>query len=163
MKFRKNDKAKSRLDLLPEDATEMVGYVLRHGALKYAANNWRKCKDPQRYIRPILTHALKHLKGEFHDKESGLLHLAHAVCSGLFALDLFIKGVYSKKSMERKQFSYFALVKRASAKSRRGVVIKRARTYETLWSHLTENELDPLTHVIRTVTPADKVGSTVRI
>jgi hypothetical protein len=163
MKFKKFDKAKSRLDLLPEDAIEMVGYVLRHGALKYAPNNWRKCKDPARYVAPIIRHVLKHQKGLFHDKESGLLHLAHATCSALFALDLFIKSKYSKSTMERKQFSYFAIVKRRSVRARSGIVMRRARSYEPLWTYLTDNELDPLTHVIMTVPPTNKVGSTIRI
>jgi hypothetical protein len=157
MVFKKNDKAKSRLDLLPPDAIEVVGYVLRHGSLKYAAWNWTKCKDPARYIAPILRHVLKHQKGQFHDKESGLLHLAHAVCSGLFALDLFMKRAQDVK------MNYFAIVKRRSPRARSGVVLKRARSYEPLWNHLTEQELDPLTYVIMTVRPADKVGTIVRI
>lgn len=155
----KHDQFKSRLDLLPVDALELVGFVLRHGAKKYRANGWKDCEDPMRYVRPILSHTFQHLKGNITDKESGLLHLAHAVTSGLIALDLFIKLGQSQKSMERKQFSYFAIVTRKSKK--RGIVKKRFRSYEKAWEYLTDNELEPTQHSIQTVKPSDKPGTVV--
>lgn len=163
MKFTKHDHLKARLDLLPPDALELVGFVLRYGALfKYSPENWRKCKDPERYIAPMLRHVLKHMKGEYTDKESGLLHLAHAVTSGLFALDIFIKLGQSKSpSMERKQFNYFAIVERKSKK--RGVVKKRFRSYEAAWEWLTEHELEPSSNIIRTVKTSEKLGDIVII
>ncbi len=160
MNFTKYDDLKSRLDLLPSDALELVGFVSRHGALKYAPGNWRKCKDSGRYVAPMLRHIFKHLKGDYTDKESGLLHLAHAICSGLFALDLFVRECHNPK-MEKKQFSYFALVKRKT--KHRGVVQKRFRSYEKAWTYLTDEGLEPKDNLIMTVTPADKVGQSVRI
>lgn len=157
----KYDNFKSRLDLLPVDALELVGFVLRHGAKKYRANGWKDCKDPMRYVRPILSHTFQHLKGNYTDKESGLLHLAHAVTSGLIALDLFLRLSNNTHEMERKQFSYFAIVTRKSKK--RGVVYKRFRSYEKAWEYLTDNELEPSQHIIQTVKTTDKVGSIVPV
>lgn len=154
----KYDSFKSRLDLLPVDALELVGFVLRHGAKKYRANGWVDCKDPTRYVRPILSHTFQHLKGNYTDKESGLLHLAHAVTSGLIALDLFLR-LGEGKNMERKQFNYFAIVTRKSKK--RGVVKKRFRSYEKAWEYLISHELEPSQHVIQTVKPADTIGTVV--
>jgi len=155
MKF---DSLKAELDLLPPDAIELIGFVLRAGRIKYEAENWRKCPNHKKYIAAMFRHALKHLKGESTDKQTGLLHLAQAVCSGLFALELYIK-IGEDISMERKQFSYFALIERKSKK--RGVVLKRFRSYEKAWEYLTEQELDPAKFPIKTVNPVDKVGNTV--
>lgn len=154
----KYDNFKSRLDLLPVDALELVGFVLRHGARKYRANGWQDCEDPQRYIRPILTHTFQHLKGNYTDPESGILHLAHAVTSGLIALELFIKLSQSSK-MEPGRFNYFAIIERKS--KRRGIVKKRFRSYEKAWKYLIDNELEPSQHIIQTIKPADKIGATV--
>lgn len=161
MKFTKHDSVKSRLDLLPPLALEIVGYVLRHGALKYDEENWRLCKKSKKYVRPILTHAFKHLQGQFTDPESGLPHLAHAVCNALFALDLAIKLGYGDRMAH--SYNYFAVVHRTRPKAKRGKVKKRAKTYETLWTWLTAQGLDPKLYVIKTVRPADKVGTIVTI
>ncbi len=159
MKFTKHDQLKSRLDLLPPDALELVGWVLRHGGMKYAPGNWRKCKDPAKYVAPILRHTFKHLAGDFTDLESGLPHLAHAICSGLFALDLYIKFKQGGKMNTR--FNYFALVERKS--KRRGIVIKRFRSYEAAWNYLTLHELEPANNIIKTVKLVDKVGQVVNL
>lgn len=158
MKFTKHDSVKSRLDLVPGNALDLVGFVLRHGAVVYEAENWRKCKQGVRYVAAMLRHAYKHLNGEYLDKHSSLPHLAHAVTSGLFALELFFKGVQTT-NMERKQFSYFAIVERKSKK--RGVVKKRFRSYEKIWKYFTDEGLDPSKHIIRTVEPKEKVNSLV--
>lgn len=134
---------------------EIVGFVARNGSLKYAEENWRKCPDHKRFVAALLRHAYKHLEGKSTDNASGLLHLAHAVCSGLFALDLFMK-IGDPVSMERKQFSYFAVIERKSKK--RGVVVKRFRSYDKAWDYLTSEGLDPANYPIKTVDPKDKVG-----
>lgn len=101
MKFKKNDSKKSRLDLLPPLAIELVGHVLALGARKYAPNNWRKCKDPERYIGAMLRHAMRELAGEDLDPESELYHLAHAACSALFALEIKILKNAKRKPRKR--------------------------------------------------------------
>jgi hypothetical protein len=158
MKFTKYDSLKAELDLLPPRAIELIGFVLRHGRLVYEAENWRKCPNHKKYVAAMLRHGFKHLAGESTDSKSGLLHLAHAVCSGLFALELFGQ-IGEDKSMERKQFSYFAIIERKSKK--RGVIVKRFRSYERAWEYLTDQEMDPQRFPIRTVDPKDKIGSQV--
>lgn len=155
--FVKNDDFKSRLDLLPPRAIELIGFVLRHGGIVYAPGNWKKCKDPARYIAATLRHIMKHMKGDFLDKESHLPHLAHAVCSGLFALDLLLQGRQDSFTMG----NYFAIVKHRSKK--RGVVVKRFNSYSKAWEHLEGKQLDPKRHTIRTVVAAEKAGCTVRV
>lgn len=157
MKFTKHDGMKSRLDLLPGKAIELVGYALRHGAKEYAPDNWRKCKDPQRYIAALLRHVMQHQDGESTDSDSGLLHLALAATNALFALELFFK-LGQDNGMD-KRFNYFALIERKSKK--RGVVKKRFRSYEAAWKYLTSHELEPSKAIIKTVNPADKVGQEV--
>ena len=158
MKFTKFDRVKSRLDLLPSDAMEIVGFVARYGGLKYEPENWRKCKNHKQFVAALLRHAYKHLKADYTDHESGLLHLAQAVCSGLFALDLFMK-IGDPASMERRQFSYFAVLQRKGKK--RGVILKRFKSYTAAWDYLTDQNLDPAKFPIKTVNPRDKVGTTI--
>ncbi len=155
--FTKHDKFKSRLDLLPAGAFEFIGHVLRNGADKYSVDNWRKCQDPARYIGPILRHVAKHMQGQFLDKESNLPHLAHAVCSGLFALDLYLKGVQDRFTMG----NYFAIVKRRA--KGRGVVIKRFTDYSRAWEYSEAKGLNTEGYVIKTVTAKEKTGSKVKI
>jgi hypothetical protein len=161
MKFTKHDDNKSRLDLVPSKALEIVGFVAGKGAKKYAEENWRKCPNHKRYIAATLRHLYKHLDRKFTDRESGYLHLAHAACSALFALDLFVR-VGDHGSMERKQFSYFAVVEKRG--KHRAVVVKRFRSYDKAWTWLeVENLIASNKHYIRTVEPKDKVGQTVAI
>lgn len=162
MKFTKHDSGKSRLDLLPPTALELVGFVARFGAIsKYEPHNYLTCKDHTRFVAPILRHTYKHLKGEFNDPESGLLHLAHAICSGLFALELFINEEQYRKVVEHKQFSYFAVIERKTKK--RGVVLKRFRTYVSAHAWLTKEELNVDSHIVMTVQAKNKVGQKITL
>lgn len=84
----KHDEHKPRPELLPPRALLSVSEVLAYGARKYAPDNWRKVPDAHtRYVGAALRHVLAHLTGERLDPESGKPHLAHAVCSLLFALE----------------------------------------------------------------------------
>jgi hypothetical protein len=86
---RKDDAGKPRWDLLPPLALEEVARVLEFGARKYDPDNWRKVKGWRwRYVRAGIGHAFAHLSGRKLDKQSGLPHLAHAVCCFLFILEL---------------------------------------------------------------------------
>lgn len=152
IKFTKYDEIKSRLDLLPPRAIEIIGFVLRSGALKYAPDNWRECKDPSRFVRPLLGHTLSHMRGEFTDPESGLPSLAHAICSGLFALDLYLNGAQDRFTMG----NYFTIIRKSG---KRGVVTKRFRSYTAAWDYLEKNKLDPDKFTIKTLPSNIKVGS----
>jgi hypothetical protein len=82
----KHDEGKLDWTLLPPEALEEVVKVLQHGALKYGRDNWRRVPDGRRrYIAAAHRHLHAVSLGELTDPESGLPHLAHAVCSLLFA------------------------------------------------------------------------------
>ncbi len=89
--FVKADTGKARTDLLPPRALLAVAGVLEYGCRKYAAGNWRKVDDTGRYIAAGLRHVFAYMTGERVDAESGLPHLAHAVCCLCFILELDIE------------------------------------------------------------------------
>jgi len=88
----KFDADKPRMELLIQGmprALEEVGRVLTFGAQKYAAHSWKHVEDNQnRYWAAKVRHELARAKGEQHDPETGLLHLAHEACNALFLLEL---------------------------------------------------------------------------
>ena len=88
MEGRKYDGDKAKLYLLPPKSILEVGKVLTYGAEKYDAENWRKVPDLQnRYTSAALRHIFAHIDGESDDEETGLSHLAHAMCCLLFKLE----------------------------------------------------------------------------
>ena len=88
MEGRKYDGDKAKLHLLPPKSILEVGKVLTYGAEKYDAENWRKVPDLQnRYTSAALRHIFAHIDGELDDQETGLSHLAHAMCCLLFKLE----------------------------------------------------------------------------
>ncbi len=84
----KYDGDKLRWDLLPLEEVEKVVEVLTFGANKYSPDNWRKVENPvERYYAATLRHISDwRIRGELFDKESGLPHLAHAICCLLFIM-----------------------------------------------------------------------------
>ena len=80
----KNDKAKSRVDLLDPDFLLAVGDALRYGAEKYrevgGSSNWRRGINISRLVASALRHLFAFMRGEDRDSESGLSHLAHLGC-----------------------------------------------------------------------------------
>lgn len=86
---RKDDAHKLPYDLVPVEAEEELVRVLAHGAAKYAPNNWRKVdRWRERYYAAARRHMNEWRGGEQRDPESGLHHLAHAMCSIMFILTL---------------------------------------------------------------------------
>ena len=61
-----------------------VARVFAYGSTKYAPDNWRSFTwdeaSDREYWSAFLRHLLAHSRGETADPESGLPHLAHAVC-----------------------------------------------------------------------------------
>lgn len=88
----KFDADKPRMELLIQGmprALEAVGQVLTFGAQKYAAHSWRHVEDnTNRYWAAKSRHELARAKGETHDPETGMLHLAHEATNALFLLEL---------------------------------------------------------------------------
>lgn len=84
----KFDQGKPRMDLLDARAIEQLSLVLTFGAEKYAAHNWRKGLSKSRLLAAALRHLFAYLRGEDSDPESGLSHVAHAMCCCMFLLGL---------------------------------------------------------------------------
>ena len=93
---RKFDGGKLEYGLLPPLALEEVVKVLTFGAQKYERDNWQKVSDAKRrYFDALQRHIWAWKKGEQIDPESGIHHLAHAMCCLMFLFEHDIE--YSKK------------------------------------------------------------------
>lgn len=85
MNGRKDDQGKPRWELLPLEPVAAVVDVLTFGAKKYAPDNWKKVENPvDRYYAAVMRHLYAWRQGEILDPESGLPHIAHALCSLIF-------------------------------------------------------------------------------
>lgn len=84
----KHDSDKPRMDLVDSEAITQLAAVLTFGAEKYAAHNWRAGISYSRLIAALLRHTFAYLRGEDNDPESGLSHIAHAMCCCMFLLGL---------------------------------------------------------------------------
>ena len=95
MKFVKNDTDKPNLAILFDCplALSEVAKVMQYGAKKYNRANWSKCDDKERYESASLRHQMSYHNQEPIDKESNLHHLAHAVCSQLFLLEIELQKI----------------------------------------------------------------------
>lgn len=82
----KADEHKPRWALLPQDALEGVVDVLTYGAGKYGDRNWEKGMAYSRPFSALMRHVWAWWGGETHDRETGLSHLAHAICCLMFLL-----------------------------------------------------------------------------
>ena len=85
----KHDSGKPLMGAVPPNALMAVAKVLTFGAEKYGRDNWRLVENAKtRYLDAALRHINAHQRGELADPESGESHLAHAVCSLMFMLEL---------------------------------------------------------------------------
>ena len=74
-------------ELLPMGPVYQVVRVLEHGAEKYSPFGWQdEDYSSEYYFDKALGHMAKYRQGKQREKESGELHLAHAVCDLLFAI-----------------------------------------------------------------------------
>jgi len=93
---RKLDNGKTRMDLLMcgcPKSLEQVAKVLTFGAKKYADNNWRLVPDAQkRYHAALHRHLNAYYQGDKIDSETGLSHLAHALCCLHFLLEFEVQN-----------------------------------------------------------------------
>lgn len=81
----KYDGQKLRWDLLPMECIEDVVKILSFGAKKYHDNNWKSVTPfEERYYAALMRHIVAWRMGEEFDEESGISHLAHAMCNLVF-------------------------------------------------------------------------------
>ncbi len=90
----KHDSGKPRMDLVSPGALLELGKVLAYGANKYGDQNWRNNGglDWSRPLAAAYRHLLAWQGGQDLDDESGLLHLAHAMCNLMMLLDYGLTG-----------------------------------------------------------------------
>lgn len=86
---KKYDGGKPRYGLLPPQALKDVVKVLTMGAIKYGDDNWKMVKDGnKRYFDAMMRHSWQWKEDpESKDEDSGISHLAHAICCALFLLE----------------------------------------------------------------------------
>lgn len=68
-----------RFDLIPPEALAEVARVYEFGSRKYDAHNWRRGYAWSLSFAALMRHAWAFWRGETHDPESGLHHMAHVV------------------------------------------------------------------------------------
>lgn len=92
----KLDAGKNRLGLVLGGfalALEQVGRVGTYGAQKYTADGWVSVPNGiERYTDAMYRHMLREAAGEAVDRDTGLLHAAHAAWNALARLDLAIRA-----------------------------------------------------------------------
>ena len=98
----KHDSKKPKMNLLPPKAIVEVAKVLTFGAQKYGAENWKELEDLQnRYLAGALRHIFAHMDGEQLDPETGLSHMAHALCCLLFKLEIELENAKIEEERPR--------------------------------------------------------------
>lgn len=83
----KHDDGKIDWTLLPWGPLQEVVKVMEFGAKLYARDNWQQVRPLRyRYLKAAFRHVIAYTMGETHAPDSGLHHLAHAVCDCLFII-----------------------------------------------------------------------------
>jgi hypothetical protein len=83
------NEGKTRYDLLTPGPIEELAKVLTLGAQKYAPRNWEKGMSWSKVIASYKRHLAEFEKCEDFDKETGLKHLAHAMCNIHFLIEYY--------------------------------------------------------------------------
>ena len=83
----KFDDDKLPVNLLSSEALLQTAAVLKFGADKYSEHNWRQGFAWSRPLAAAMRHIMAFNDGEDKDLESGLSHLAHAMCCIMFLLE----------------------------------------------------------------------------
>lgn len=85
----KYDIDKPKFSLVKPDAFLEMVKVLTYGAKKYSPDNWKLLENSQqRYFDAANRHMWAWFSGEKNDRESGYHHLAHAMSSLLFIMQM---------------------------------------------------------------------------
>lgn len=96
----KFDQDKTRYDLIPPNALQDLAMVYTMGSQKYAARNWEIGLDWSRVFGALMRHSWAWFRGETHDPESGLHHMAHAAWSCLALVEYH----YTKKGKDDRPY-----------------------------------------------------------
>lgn len=89
---RKFDGGKLEYGLIPPLALKEMVKVLTFGAQKYERDNWQRVPDSKRrYFDAMQRHVWAYKEGEIIDPESGIHHLAHAMCCLFFLYEHDVK------------------------------------------------------------------------
>ena len=89
---RKFDGGKLEYGLIPPLALKEMVKVLTFGAQKYERDNWQKVPESKRrYFDALQRHLWAWKEGEEFDHESGIHHLAHAMCCLFFLYEHDVK------------------------------------------------------------------------
>ena len=83
----KFDDNKLPVNLLSSEALLQTAAVLKFDADKYSEHNWRQGFAWSRPLAAAMRHIMAFNDGEDKDPESGLSHLAHAMCCIMFLLE----------------------------------------------------------------------------
>lgn len=83
------NEGKIRFDLASPYAQREYAKVLTNGEQKYGANNWRLGMKWSKVLASLKRHIAAFERGEDFDSESGLYHLAHAMCNCSFLLEYY--------------------------------------------------------------------------
>lgn len=76
------------ISVIPTAALLHLGEVMKLGANKYGAFNWRETKVPvETYMDAAMRHLLSYQDGEDADPESGMSHLAHVMACMAIIID----------------------------------------------------------------------------
>lgn len=89
---KKFDSGKPPLHLVSWPAIWEIAKVLEFGAQKYNAWDWQKGINHSRTLSAALRHLTAYVTGETYDDETGINHLAHALCEIMFALTFDLQG-----------------------------------------------------------------------
>ena len=92
------NKGKLEWRLLPIDLIQETVRVMMYGSNKYSPNNWKRGFSYSSVIECLQRHIDEFKIGEDFDKESGLHHLAHAMCNLVFLY------FFHKRPRKYKQF-----------------------------------------------------------
>lgn len=87
MNGQKFDSGKLRWSLIPVGVMDDYIKVLEFGAAKYSENNWQHVPNANiRYYDALMRHMEHWRRGGDVDEESGMSHLAHAMCCVSFLM-----------------------------------------------------------------------------
>lgn len=87
------NEGKPRMGLLPADPLLEMARVLTMGADKYGDHNWRKGLKYLSVLDSMERHIAAFKKGQDHDEESNLHHMAHVMCNAAFIIQYHVDGM----------------------------------------------------------------------